>query len=111
VHTSNRRVVFIDGTGVGGKREISSDMAMIVGGGALQSKVATDDCGCNDGDELGELVNVVGSAHRRKYVVPHSVVRIEECFPMPPRALDRVRMSERRRTCGTNRSLNSLLKP
>jgi hypothetical protein len=31
-------------------------------------------------------------------VVPHPVVRIEECLHMQPPALDRVRMSERRRT-------------
>jgi len=43
-------------------------------------------CGCNDADELGELVHVVGSAHRRKHagqvidVAPYPVVRIEECL-------------------------------
>jgi len=64
--------------------------------------------GCNDADELGELVHVFGSAHRRKRVVsqvidvvPKPVVGIEKCLYMPPRALDRVRMSERRRTWGT----------
>jgi hypothetical protein len=31
-------------------------------------------------------------------VVPHFVVRIEECLHMPSRALDRVRMRERRCT-------------
>jgi hypothetical protein len=53
----------------------------------------------------GELVHVVGSAHHRKrvvgqviVVVPQPVVGIEECLHMPPRAPDRVRMSERRRT-------------
>jgi hypothetical protein len=61
--------------------------------------------GCNDAGGLGELIHVVGSASRRKHVVgqvivvvPHPVVGIEEFFHMPPRALDRVRMSERRHT-------------
>jgi hypothetical protein len=31
-------------------------------------------------------------------VVPHPVVRTEDCLHMPPRALDRVRTSGRRRT-------------
>jgi len=61
---------------------------------------------CNDADGLGELVHVVGSAPRRKHVlgqvvdilVPHPIVGIEECLQMPPRALYRVCMSERRRT-------------
>ena len=53
-----------------------------------------------DADELCELVNVVGSAPRRKrlvgqviHLVPHPVVEIEECHDIPQRALDRVRMS------------------
>lgn len=61
---------------------------------------------CNDADVLGEMVHVVGSTFRRKHVldqvigvlVPHPVVEFEECLQMPPRALDRFRMSERRRT-------------
>jgi hypothetical protein len=64
--------------------------------------------GCNDADELGELVRVFGSAHRREYVVwqvidvvPKPVVGIEKCLYMLPRAHDRVRMSKRRRTWGT----------
>jgi len=55
--------------------------------------------------DLGEMVHVVGSAPRRKrivgqmiVVVHHPVGGIEECFHMPPRALGRVRISERRRT-------------
>ena len=51
-------------------------------------------------NELGELVHVVGLAHRRKHVVghvvdvvSHPVVMIEECLDIPPRALDRVSMS------------------
>jgi hypothetical protein len=65
-------------------------------------------CGCNDADELGELVHVVGSAHHRKHagqvidVAPHPVVRIEEYLHMPRRALDRIRMSEQRCTQGMN---------
>jgi hypothetical protein len=39
-------------------------------------------------NELRELFHVVGSAHRRKHVVG---------LHMPPRALDHVRTSERRR--------------
>jgi hypothetical protein len=67
------------------------------------------------------LVNWLTLPHRhpaRKHVmgqvldvVPQPVVGIEECFHMPPRALDRVRMSERRRTWRTKLSLNSPLKP
>jgi hypothetical protein len=59
---------------------------------------------CNDADELGELVHVVGSVPHRKQVVgqvidvvPAPVVGIEECLRMPLRAPDRVRMIERRR--------------
>jgi len=61
--------------------------------------------GCNDAGGLGELVHVAASAPRRKHlmgqvidVVPQPVVGIEECLHKPPRALDRVRMSKRRRT-------------
>jgi hypothetical protein len=61
--------------------------------------------GCNDADELSELVHVIGSALRRRHVVgqlidvvTHPIVGTEECFHMQPRALDRVRMSERYRT-------------
>ena len=60
--------------------------------------------GCNEADKLGELVHVDGSIPHRKHVVgqvidvaPHPVVGIEECLYMPPRPLDRVRRSERRR--------------
>ena len=56
-------------------------------------------------DELGELIHVFGVAPRRKHavcrvvvVVPSPVVGIEKCPYMPPRALDRVLMSQRRRT-------------
>jgi hypothetical protein len=67
--------------------------------------------GCNDADEFGELVRVFGSADRHKYVVwqvidvvSKPVVGIEKCLYMLPRALDRVRMSKRRRTWGTKLS-------
>ena len=55
-------------------------------------------CSCNDADELGKLVHVVGSAPRSEHVVgqvmkPHAVAGIEECLQMSPRALDRARMS------------------
>jgi hypothetical protein len=49
-----------------------------------------------------ELVHVFGPAARRKRpvgqlidVVPHPVVGIEKCCYVLPRAVDRVRMSER----------------
>ena len=58
--------------------------------------------GCNDADELGELVHAVGSAPHHKlvvghviYVVPHPVVGIEECPHFPSRALICFLMSER----------------
>ena len=60
---------------------------------------------CNDANELRELVHIVRLAPCRKHavgpvtdLVPHPVVGIEECLHMPPRPLDRVRMSERRLT-------------
>jgi hypothetical protein len=81
-----------------GDGEFRSDMTSMVGRCDLPAH------GCNDADELDELVNVVGStAHRKRImaqmidVVLYPVVRIEECLHMPPRALDRVRMSQRRR--------------
>ena len=70
--------------------------------------------GCNDAGAHGEPVHFAASAPRRKHVidvVPQLVVEIKECLYKPPRALDRVRMSERRRTSGTKLSLHSLLKP
>ena len=61
--------------------------------------------GCNGADKLDELVHVVGSEPRHKHVVghvidvvPHPVVRTEECLHTPQCILDRVRMSEQRRT-------------
>ena len=54
---------------------------------------------CNDADQVGEVVDVVGQVPRYKNVVGqvidvvrHPVARIEECVHMPPRALDRVRL-------------------
>ena len=82
-----------------GGGEFRRDMTSMVGRCCLPAH------GCNDADELGALVNVVGSAAHRKHVtaqiidvVPHFVVRIEECLHMPSHALDRVRMRERRCT-------------
>jgi hypothetical protein len=83
---------------VGRGRLLSVKTAMVGGYGV-------PDYGCDEAGGLGELVHVVGSTPRRKHVVeqvivvvPHPVVGIEECFHMPPRALDRVRVSEQRRT-------------
>ena len=56
--------------------------------------------GCNDAVERGELVHVVELLSHRIHVVgqvidivPHVVVRLEECLDIPPRALERFRMS------------------
>lgn len=56
--------------------------------------------GSHGADDVGELVDVVGSAPRRKHVldevinlVGHRVVGTEEWVNLPPRVLDRVRMS------------------
>lgn len=78
-----------------GDGEFRSDMTSMVGRCDLPAH------GCNDADELDELVNVVGSTSHRKHimaqmidVVPYLVVRIEECLHMQVRDLNRVRMSE-----------------
>jgi hypothetical protein len=62
-----------------------------------------------DGDKLGEVVHVVGSAPQHKQlvgqvidVIPSLVVGIEECLCMPLNALDRVCMSEQCCTRGRN---------
>ena len=56
--------------------------------------------GSHDANDVGELVDAVGSASRLKHIlgkvidlVGHRVVGIEECVNMPPRVLDRVHMS------------------
>ena len=62
-------------------------------------EVSRSSLACNDADEVGEMVDVFGSALRCKHlvgqvihVVRHSVVETEECIRIPPRALNRVRM-------------------
>jgi len=57
--------------------------------------------GCNNADERGELVHVVGSAHPSKHVVGQvsdvvslAIVEIKECIHMPPLALERSRTSK-----------------
>lgn len=73
-----------------GDDELRSDMIAIVG--MYGSPVH----GCNDADELGELVHAIESAPRRIHVLgqvihidPHAVVWIEECRDIPLRVLDR----------------------
>jgi hypothetical protein len=79
-------------------------MASYVDMTVMEGRCGLPAYGCNDANELGEMVNIVRSAPRRKHVmaqmldvVPHPVVRIEECLNMLPRALDRVCMSKRHR--------------
>jgi hypothetical protein len=72
--------------------------------------------GCNDADEFGETVHVVGSAPRLKYVVgqvthvvSHAVVGIEECLHMPSRVPGRVRMSPSMRIKETDRVVDGFV--
>ena len=67
---------------------------------AMEGRFDSPVHGCNEADELGELLHVFGSAPRRKHVVdqvihvvPYAVVLIHECLHMPPRAVDRIHMS------------------
>lgn len=59
-------------------------------------RLAVPSYGCNEADELCEIAHVVASAPRGKRVVgkvievvPHAVLRIEECLYMLPRVLGR----------------------
>jgi hypothetical protein len=86
-----------------GDGELHRDMTVMEGRCGLPAY------GCNDADELGEKGDVVRLAPLRKHVmaqmldvVPHPVVRIEECLNMLPHALNRVCMSEGRRMLRTN---------
>ena len=72
--------------------------------------------GCNDADELGEMVHVIGLAPHCKHVVGqvidvvhHPIVGIEEYLHMPPCALSHVRMSPSKHIKETNLLIYSLV--
>lgn len=113
----NGRIVFIDGSGVGrgATERYQATRPRWWGGVALQSTVATDNLWlqrcrwtwwtgprCRIGTPPQACNGPGGSCS------PPSSCRD---WGMPPHALDRVRISERRRTWGTKLLWNSLLKP
>lgn len=62
--------------------------------------------GCNGADELCELIHLVGSTYRGRYVVglvtdveSHVVLGFDECLDMRQRALDRYLNTKLRHSC------------